>query len=283
MLDKLSKEQEALKEKLRNEWVEYCLSGNCELDYSKAEAGIEFIYDRIKKPKPLILIADSPMSGVCISRIFGSKVENTDWIGCGSDAGWISFYDYFTRIGVLENEDFNKLNSFMRSGVWDTLFHEKLCILVRRPISVIKNERGQLHNPNGKAVEFKDKWGIYCLNGVRMKQEHIETPAEKLDVKEIINEKNVDIRRELIRKIGIERFVLKTGAKVLDKRGDYELLSLKLSDEVQDARYLKMKNPSMAGVWHCEGVEGDTVQEALNFRAGLPLKGGANWEPSLLT
>jgi hypothetical protein len=43
-----------------------------------------------------------------------------------------------------------------------------------------------------------------------------------------------------------------------------------------------MKNPSI-GIFHVEGVEGNTVQEALNFRAGLPLKGSVNWEPSLLT
>lgn len=283
MLNKLSREQEKLKEELKQEWIAHCLSGDSTLDYEKAEDGISFIYDRIKKPKPFVLVADSPMSGVLIAKLFGSKEENTHYFGCGYDAGWISFYDYFTRIGVLNNEDFNKINSFMRSGVWDTLFFEKLCILVRRPISVLKNERGQLHNSNGKAVEFRDKWGIYCLNGIRMKEDHITTPAEKLDVREIIKESNVDVRRELIRKIGIERFILKAGAKVLDKRGDYELLSLKLSDEVPDARYLKMKNPSMAGVWHCEGVEGNTVQEAINFRAGLPLEGEENWEPSILT
>lgn len=282
MLNKLNKEQEELKEKMKKEWIDYCLSGNSELDYEKAEAGVSFIYERIKKSKPLILVADSPLSGVLISRIFGSKSENTDWYGCGYDSGWISFYDYFTRIGVLKNKDFDQINSFMRSGVWDTLFFEKLCILIRRPISVVKNERGQLHNPIGKAVEFRDKWGIYCLNGIRMKEEHVLTPAENLDVQEIIKEQNVDVRRELIRKIGIERFILKAGAKVLDKKGDYELLSIKLSDEVPDARYLKMKNPSI-GIFHVEGVEGNTVQEALNFRAGSLLKKGENWEPSLLT
>lgn len=281
MLNKLTKEQEQLKEKIKNEWIDHCLSGKSDLDYEKAEKGIEFIYNRIKNPKPLILVADSPMAGILISKIFGSKSESTDYFGCGYDSGWISFYDYFTRIGVLKNEDFDKLNSFIRSGVWDTLFYEKLCILIRRPISVLKNNAGQLHNPNGMSVEFRDKWGIYCLNGIRMTKEQVMTPAEKMDVGEIVKEKNANIRRELIRKVGIERFIEKAGAKVLDKSGDYEVISIRLSDEVPDARYLKMKNPSI-GVWHVEGVEleCDTVEKAINWRAGNIKE---KWQPEVLT
>jgi hypothetical protein len=115
-----------------------------------------------------------------------------------------------------------------------------------------------------------------------MEEKHVMTPAEKLDINEIINEKNVEVRRELIRKIGIERYIQKSGAKVLDKLGDYELLSVRLSDEVPDARYLKMKNPSI-GVWHVEGVEGNTVQEAINFRARNLIDQKEDWKPSILS
>src|ERR1044072_6953238 len=177
MLNKLTIEQEELKEKIKQEWVSFCLSGDSSLNYDEAEKGVNFIYEKIKKPKPLIIVADSPTSAIFISKIFGSKEKNTHYFGCGYDSGWISFYDYFTRIGILKNDDFNKLNSFMKSGVWYFLFFEKLCILVRRPISVIKNSKGQLHNSKGKAVEFKDGWGIYCLNGVRMKEEQVMTSA----------------------------------------------------------------------------------------------------------
>jgi hypothetical protein len=55
--------------------------------------------------------------------------------------------------------------------------------------------------------------------------------------------------------------------KSLDKRGDYELLSVTLSPQLKDARYLKMVNPSV-GVYHMEGEppEIDTVEKALNRR-----------------
>ena len=106
-------------------------------------------------------------------------------------------------------------------------------------------------------------------------------PAEKIDVEEIFKEENTEVRRELIRKVGIERFIQKAGAKVLDKKGDYGVLSIRLSDEVPDARYLKMLNPSI-GVWHVEGVEAEcnTVEKAINWRAGN-IKD--KWEPAILT
>ena len=67
--------------------------------------------------------------------------------------------------------------------------------------------------------------------------------------------------------------------KELSSRGNYRLLSVKLSEEVPDARYLKMLNPSI-GVFHLEGVHPscDTVEKAINWR-------NSNWHdtPEILT
>ena len=105
--------------------------------------------------------------------------------------------------------------------------------------------------------------------------------AEEMDAKNVIAVKNVEQRRELIRKIGAERFIQAAGAKVINKRGDYELLSVDLSDEKKDCRYLKMLNPSI-GTWHVEGVANvcQTVEQAINWRAGNMAE---KWEPAILT
>ena len=184
-------------------------------------------------------------------------------------------------IGVKFDEEKYELFVNFNSEVNFIIPYKGICFISHKPTEIHWKDK-VLHNASGPAVFYKDGYSMWMLNGIRMEEKHVMTPSEKLDVQEIIKETNVDVRRELIRKIGIERFVLKAGAKVLDKKGDYELLSIKLSDEIPDARYLKMKNPSI-GIFHVEGVEGDTVQEALNFRAGLPLKGKVNWEPSILT
>jgi len=73
-----------------------------------------------------------------------------------------------------------------------------------------------------------------------------------------------------------------TKAKTLDTQGDYQLLTVELSSQMTDCRFLKMNNPSI-GVWHVEGVHPtcETVQQAINWR-----KSGNKeevWNPEVLT
>lgn len=100
-----------------------------------------------------------------------------------------------------------------------------------------------------------------------MKEDHVMTPSSELDPKKILIEQNAEIRRELIRKIGIERLMSACKHELLERVGDYELLSVQLSDEIPDARYLKMINPSIK-TFHVEGVDPScsTVEQALNWR-----------------
>lgn len=159
--------------------------------------------------------------------------------------------------------------------------YKGLVLISEKPTALHVNGRGQLHKDEGLAIEYSDGWGVYALNGVRLPKEHVMTPAEQLDPKIVLNETNVEIRRELLRKIGIERFLQVTPHKVLNKKGDYQLLSVALSDEIRDARYLKMLNPSI-GTWHVEAVHPDcsTVQQAINWRAGSIDR---EWAPEVLT
>jgi hypothetical protein len=115
-----------------------------------------------------------------------------------------------------------------------------------------------------------------------MGREHVMTPAEQIDPGSVFAEENAEIRRELIRKIGIERFLSKASHKVISTIGNYALLSVELSPDIRDARYLKMLNPSI-GTWHVEGVHPScgTVEQAINWRATRATD--KKWNPSVLT
>ena len=117
-----------------------------------------------------------------------------------------------------------------------------------------------------------------------------ETPKDKLDAKEILKIQNVDQRREVLRRLGVENLVMQLGGKVIDKDFDskfgkisqYELLQLDLGLEAGPAHFLKMKNPSIDAI-HVEGVPREcmTVQEAHNWRRyGDKTK---LWNPTELT
>jgi hypothetical protein len=184
------------------------------------------------------------------------------------DANWLGFYEFFKEVCGLDNQT-AKLDGLWKiaKGAGWFLPHAKLCWVSERHNSLQRDERGRLHRDGGMALSYPDGWGIFALHGIRMNPEYVLTPAEKIDPQTVLAEPNADQRRELIRKIGVERMLSKLPHKSLNKSGDYQLLSVRLSDEVTDARYLRMLNPSV-GVWHLEGVDPScgTVAEALNWR-----------------
>ena len=144
---------------------------------------------------------------------------------------------------------------------------KQILIVGSRPTAIRRNASNQLHCEQSAALEYADGYKLFSLNGVIMEPEQVLTPSEQLMPETVLAESNADRRRELIRKVGIERMLAKLPHKSLDKRGKYKLLSIRLSDEVTDARYLRMVNPSI-GVFHLEGVapECRTVTESLNWR-----------------
>jgi len=122
----------------------------------------------------------------------------------------------------------------------------------------------RLHNQSGPSIEYRDGFSVHSLNGVRVPSWVVRQKKEEFTKEQVLGEKNVEIRREIIRKIGIEE-VSKWG-EVLDKKWGYELLDLKLDGKTP---YLKMRNPSI-DAWHLEGVPPDieTVKGALVWRNG---------------
>jgi hypothetical protein len=218
------------------------------------------------------------------SAVKPSVWESAWTFGYGQhDANWLGYYEYFKDVCGLEKETEKLAGLWLiaKSAGW-YIPHENICWICERHNVLHRDAQGRLHKDEGMALAYPDGWGIYALHGVRMKPEYVLTPAEKLDPKTVLAEPNVDVRRELIRKVGVERMLSHLPHKKLDTLGNYELYSVELSETVKDARYLKMLNPSI-GCWHLEGVEGNTCQEALNWRAQRLKELSGNWTPSQLT
>lgn len=96
----------------------------------------------------------------------------------------------------------------------------------------------------------------------------VKRGIENLTAQDLFRTKNAEIRRLIISKVGgIGQGLKDLNATTLDTRGDYKLLLVDLRDG-RECKYLSMKNPSVAGAEHIEGIHPacKTVQDALNFR-----------------
>jgi hypothetical protein len=194
---------------------------------------------------------------------------------------WSCYYDYGKYIGVkFEEEAFNLFLGFV-TEIGFIIPYKNIAFISKKPIEIHFNGN-LLHNDKGAAVLYLDSYSIWSLNGVRVTKEIVETSPDKLDPNLIITEKNAEVRREIVRKIGIERVCQKLKTKTIDKNNSYELLEIPIKEISRKPRYLKMKNPSI-DTYHLEGVPSEikTCQEAINWRTYGDIN--IEWNPSQLT
>lgn len=279
-IEELTDKQTHLMAEIVAEYEKNALSGDDSYDAKLIEKGIDFIYQLADLKAPQIVICSSPADMAIQTKL--EKGQTIDDLGCGYDSGWTAFYDYFERIGIEFDADWNFKtwkDFILNSGVFATILFENVAFVCVRPCLVKTNEAGDLHCQDGPAIAWADGYCEFSLNGVWMDEKIVMTPAEKLSPKLILKEKNAEVRREIVRKIGTERICEKLNAEAIDKMDDYELLLLDLGDG-RRRPYLKMLNPSI-GTYHIEGVHPDvkTCKEALAWRN----KQSQYIEPKILT
>jgi len=214
----------------------------------------------------------SQVESQVVSQVM-SQVRSQDkdfvypYFDCQFWAGWFSFYEFMkNEIGIsfTNEKEYNAFKNCQKYGMVFPL--DELCIVCQPPTVIKKNSNG-LHCSDGPALSYNGENEIYALNGVSMPKEYVLTSAENISAETVMKEINVEIRRELLRKVGIERLLNDLPHKILDNVGDYQLYSLDLSDELKNCKYLKMVNPSV-GCFHLEGIDPsiNTVEEALKWR-----------------
>jgi len=294
-IESLTPEQEQLLVKHRNEYLQWGLS--CEpMNQDAVKVTIGEMYSRIGKNVPSFWFCQSPAQMLIIITLLKSKplganlganLWNNLWDNLGANLGvkigdnlrdsdfwgqmdmfWIAYYRYPEQYLHVDYGEFSKVLQ-----LWDTLGkscgwwypYENICFVSDRPEQIHK-KGVQLHNDSGPAVLYRDGYTLWFLNGVDVGELIVTTPADQLDVNLILTTKNAEVRREIVRKIGIERVCDKLKARVIDIQGDYSLLLLDLQDG-RKRPYLKMLNPSI-GTYHIEGVppDCDTVEKAIAWR-----------------
>lgn len=295
MINKLTLEQEAKVEVYLEKWKSNGYDTS-PIDRTAAAQAVIWLYNEmLEQEKPEIIFCDSPEAVMVegVKRVGEKFREN--WANYYHNAWWtwwVGFYDFcLNELFPEKKEEFKQFLEFAEKTRELHMMYpfEGTCFVVERPIRISVNTRGDLHNTETKALEYKDGFGFYCLNG-RKVPEWVVTEDPKTWTKEkIFSETNTEVRREIIRKLGILQAVSLMGAKVIhakDYSGAKHFLTHEgRSYELLEAdfgtggvrKYLKMKNASVSD-YHIEAVHPDckTVDQALGYREELLL--GEKWK-----
>jgi hypothetical protein len=135
------------------------------------------------------------------------------------DAWWLSFYAYCVE--VLELPDpgaVSPLLTLARECGWWWPF-AGACIASEKPSAIHHDERGRLHCDDGPALDYQGTYGVWAIHGVRVPREVVEHP-EDLHAATVLTERNAEVARVMLDRIGMERFIAETQPQELHRDVD---------------------------------------------------------------
>lgn len=242
------------------------------------------------------IVMDSPYAAV---KKFGSTgLSPSNALYGQHDVNWLWFYKFFRdECGLVEQTkplEFLIELCYEVNWMW---MSSNTTVVCRRPVEIHTVNRqipftdvhGNettfkgpiLHAENGMALKYKDGKGIFKLNNIDFFDEEsiklIKTPAEDVQVEDVLAIRNTEQRTELLKKIGIDRAFSSVENEVLhtkkfDIGGQYQLLAVDFGD-TQKKIYLSGKCPSKGEPFY-ERVPNKckTVDQALQWRQDYALR-----------
>ena len=146
------------------------------------------------------------------------------------DSEWLSFYDFFREECSVEScKRLDGLSKIAKSAGWFWPF-TNVCILSERPCELHRDPRFRLHCEDGPAIKYPDGWCIYAWHGIRVDSRIIEKP-ESITVKEIDRQPNAEIRRIMIERYGMSRYLIDGNAKKIHSDDFGTLYRREFSDD----------------------------------------------------
>ena len=197
MKTELTHEEELLIDVVKNEYLDL-FKKLPKLDKDITTKVINKIYAIAEYPAPEIVYCESLSDAQSkINKELGNTKEeyfNTDFYTSIRSMGFYAFYDYFTRIGVINNPDFNELVQIKDSGIWCSITFDTKCYVVCFPAEIHMNANDDLHNVHGAALSWRLADGstddYYFINDRAMP----ERIFKGFTMEEFIAEDNSDIK-----------------------------------------------------------------------------------------
>ncbi len=212
--------------------------------------------------------------------------KNLNFLGLLTDTHWVAFYDFFVKLGVMDVKSFNRYKMLLQSGVFMITTIDDVCCVIKSPYRISRNNAGKLHNERWSALAWGDGYELYFWNGIRVDARLIEKP-DTITKEDILKEKNAEVRRCILEKLGVERYAELLGIEPIDSGTDFQgnqqvLFKTKERDALaRDYLYfVKVICPSTSRNYFLSVPEMNTVQEAVAWTFG---KNQKTYKPKIET
>lgn len=183
---------------------------------------------------------------------------------------WLAFYDFARRIGVTYDPDLNeRLDSLLAmadTGWWWP--YDTVAVLTERPVVHHLDVLRRLHCADGQAVGYSDGWGEYMWHGTRVPATLVT--GNGWSTTQIMEEKNAEIRRCAIERMGWDQFIDAAGLELVAKAPDpgnpgQDLFLYDLGGELQNLYSAR------ARILLC--TNGSPDRDGTRRRFGIPVPG----------
>ena len=279
MLEELTAKQEALMGKVSAEYIRGITKPK-PMNRRTLTRWLDVAYGVYDMKRPArVEIAKSPEAALKLaSELTGEKMTEMDWCGF-SDGGWVSFYDYFARIGLLTKEEAAEVLALRDFGAmaWDSVLLDECAIVIARPKKIALDDDGNLHSLNGPCLLWADGERDYAYHGTWLPERMVMEPRS-YTAQEYRAITNTEERRALSEIAGWDWIAKLLGATVLDSWTDP---ATQLRYELMDAsgqRLLKKQSPRLAN--RSQPTYLEPVHEALRTAAGARKWQATRLEPA---
>lgn len=147
----------------------------------------------------------------------GVRMQPAFWGGL--ELYWIAYYlwPHDTLRPIHTEEQATQLRHWVtlaKAGCWIPFTGVNILC---EPPSQIRRQDGRLHNDTGPAVEFRDGWVHWSINGVAVDEQVVMRP-ESQTIEQIRGDDNEERRRIRIERYGWTRYLEDIHAKIKDTR-----------------------------------------------------------------
>ncbi|MGH7828498.1 MAG: DUF6745 domain-containing protein [Candidatus Binatia bacterium] len=145
-----------------------------------------------------------------------------------ADARWLAVADFFaTAFGNKHCQKPQGLLEAMASCGTIWIKPDKVFIC-DRPKFAKFDERGNLNCEDGAALEYRDGTGFFYLNGVPVFKQYIETPADQLNLEDVLKLDNAAMRMAVMQKFGFTRLLATARHRLISEANGNSLIEFKL-------------------------------------------------------